>query len=822
LSTSSLPTTWDDLSLLPHHVEQLKASGISPAVASQRGYRSITEKSELAQLGYAQKVQRLIPGLLMPQHVVTGQPFEQVYRPDAPRRDDSGKERKYEYRYQQRMVLDIAPSMLTAALDPTQPLWVTEGIKKGDALATVGVPCIALGGVWNWRTRKQPQTGKPGPLPDWQGVPLANRTVVIAFDSDVMEKAEVHDALEGLTGFLEGENARVRYCYLPPGENGAKVGLDDFLTTGHTVDDLWAAVSDELRMLPSDTRTVAQDRPKIRLDWPPLMQKQSALRALAGKNDPPTLFSSGGALVRVAGNEHGTSIQTVAKPMMRHRLEEVACWQKLTMTGQLKEVAPPTPIIEDILDLPDHALRFPVLTQVVTAPCFAPDGTLIIEAGYSSAGKLFFDPRGLVVPSLPSPADALDLICGELLADFPFADAADLANALALYLLPFARPLIPGTTPMHMVEAPTPGTGKGLLADMLMYPVDAGRCARTTETDEDNEWRKRITSALLAGRQIILIDNINRPLDSGVLASALTADIWEDRLLGINRVVTLVNRAIWVVTANNPVLSAELARRTVYIRLDPSVERPWDRTEFRHSDLRGWVSDHRGALVAAGLAIVKAWLDAGKPMADIAFGDYRGWAQTMGGMLQVAGVPGFLNNATDRFDAAAGELDELRAFVLRWWDIHADRPVKVSDLLEVADFWCVGPQIADKKDPVTAFGMWLKKQLDRVVDGKRITMAKRDRNGAKYYRLAPLPASAQDPTEGFRIKSPAQAASAEPCGTLVNPPEFSDEGKATTALNSTAKVSGQGPAGVRMPTPTSTNGAEPSVQDADEIVEVEL
>jgi len=54
----------------------------------------------------------------------------------------------------------------------------------------------------------------------------------------------------------------------------------------------------------------------------------------------------------------------------------------------------------------------------------------------------------------------------ELLIDFPFADEASRANALALLLLPYVRPLIVGPTPLHLITAPTQGTGKDLLAQL--------------------------------------------------------------------------------------------------------------------------------------------------------------------------------------------------------------------------------------------------------------------------------------------------------------------------------------------------------------------
>ena len=86
------------------------------------------------------------------------------------------------------------------------PLFITEGIKKGDALASRDLCAVALLGVWNWRGTNT-EGGKVA-LPDWESVALNGRQVYIMFDSDVMVKQSVHAALVRLKAFLETRGAR--------------------------------------------------------------------------------------------------------------------------------------------------------------------------------------------------------------------------------------------------------------------------------------------------------------------------------------------------------------------------------------------------------------------------------------------------------------------------------------------------------------------------------------------------------------------------------------------------------------------------------------
>src|SRR5918912_1588989 len=105
-------------------------------------------------------------------------------------------------------------------------------------------------------------------------------------------------------------------------------------------------------------------------------------------------------------------------------------------------------------------------------------------------------------------------------------------------------------------------------------------------------------------------------------------------------------RLTWLMTANNPIMDTQTARRVVRSRLDPKVDRPWLREpgQFRHPDLRAWALANRGELVWAALVLVQAWVDQGRPPGGVTPGSYEAWARTMGGILANAGIPGFLAN----------------------------------------------------------------------------------------------------------------------------------------------------------------------------------
>jgi len=224
---------------------------------------------------------------------------------------------------------------------------------------------------------------------------------------------------------------------------------------------------------------------------------------------------------------------------LRGYLARVASWYRRGIDGALVATYPPVPVVTDVQSL-GHWPDIPPLKGIVEAPTFGPDGSLLTAPGYHPSAQLWFhcEPGFAVPPVSQTPsADevraARDLLLDELLRDFPFVDEASRAHALAAMLLPFVRDLVDGLTPLHVVEAPTPGTGKGLLVEVICIPATGRGAEVMAEGRDDDEWRKRITAALVKGSPFILIDNVSRRLDSGALAAALTATpAWTDRILG--------------------------------------------------------------------------------------------------------------------------------------------------------------------------------------------------------------------------------------------------------------------------------------------------
>lgn len=262
LPHSNMPATSGQAAqLTDRHIAMLKASAITDDVIAARGYYSLCSGNgtveALQGLGFSYKQARDVSHgdvLLLPIRPPDGTNGLYMIRPDNPRVFDGDKlpdgtrkqtVLKYEQPEGATNRLDVNPLVQDALADPGVDLWLTEGIKKGDALASAGLCAVALpGGVWGFMGKNT--KGASTVIADldyvaWKdkenGTP---RTVWIVFDSDVMGKEGVRKALARLTTILRNKGAAVFPVYLPDGQNGAKQGVDDFLANGGTVDLLMA------------------------------------------------------------------------------------------------------------------------------------------------------------------------------------------------------------------------------------------------------------------------------------------------------------------------------------------------------------------------------------------------------------------------------------------------------------------------------------------------------------------------------------------------------------------------------------------------------
>ena len=392
-----------------------------------------------------------------------------------------------------------------------------------------------------------------------------------------------------------------------------------------------------------------------------------AIHILAG-NEPPRLFSMGSSAAVLKDGK----LQPLDADGWLFYVARRVDFVVPTKDGTDRIVQPPPAAMKLIpsVVIPD----LPALDAIAATPYLDAGGNVIGADGYHPATRLVLHTGGLRLPPISDTpgkedvAQAVKLLTEDWLGDFPFAAPADRANALAVLLTLTGRMFF-ALAPLFVVDASTPGSGKGLLVSTISL-IAAGTPPHLMELPSDGEeQRKKITSALLAGQDLITWDE-SHVITGRSLAMILTAEKYSDRLLGGNKMINVVNRFTQVALGNNVQVWGDMKRRVVPSRLVPDTSHPEHRTGFRHPDLEGWVRSNRGELLAAILTIWRNWIARGRPKADVTMGSFERWARTVGGALEAAGISGFLSGTSqwlDTSDEDASEWQEHLAALRRFY-----------------------------------------------------------------------------------------------------------------------------------------------------------
>jgi AAA domain/Domain of unknown function (DUF3854) len=257
--------------LLQNHREELRKSGLSEETIGRAGLYSAPPRQidDLLGCGCGS------PGLVFPYTSLNGTSGAYV-RVKLDRAPDPRKRYRAPGKQGNHVYVPplVAPSTLA---DPSTPLWLTEGEKKALKACQEGLACIALPGVWSWRTRTGRVDGKSVPVEDLDHIAWQRRTVYVVFDSDLATNPSVRDAEHALAQELRRRGAQPMAIRLPGGPAGEKVGLDDYLCT-HSVEALCAIEPTAIRN--PDVRAGA-----VVLEYHELLQRQYA--------EPPAIIGRG-------------------------------------------------------------------------------------------------------------------------------------------------------------------------------------------------------------------------------------------------------------------------------------------------------------------------------------------------------------------------------------------------------------------------------------------------------------------------------------------------------------------------------------------------
>ncbi len=210
--------------LLPHHLAELRQSGLSDETIRAAGIKSETDHAKIALLLNRKKWPRTYgPALLFPYLDSSGNTVLWRVKPDNPP-TENGKPKKYLHPTGAAIRAYFPPGINGELHNADRVIVITEGVKKCLAGWQAGVAVVGLSGVDCWHGKKCSAL-----IPDLEQIPWNGRRVFVCFDSDAARNENVATNEKLLAAVLKSRGAKVKIVRIPPGPNGEKVGLDDFL-----------------------------------------------------------------------------------------------------------------------------------------------------------------------------------------------------------------------------------------------------------------------------------------------------------------------------------------------------------------------------------------------------------------------------------------------------------------------------------------------------------------------------------------------------------------------------------------------------------------
>lgn len=545
--------------------------------------------------------------------------------------------------------------------------------------------------------------------------------------------------------------------WTPPADKAAEPAADGpHHSAGHSNPATTATPADDATPIAFKRRPVIQH---VDCELPHIVNVASQAAVSAGAQ----LYARGTSLVRPVTILNATASRgmrraegsTVLVPVEKSSLVEILTslidWRRYdARKDDWKPVACP-PIVADTMLARRGDWPFPQLSAVVSAPTMRPDGTILDAPGFDRDTGILFATELTwgQVPDRPTMDEAKDGLAAlrDLISSFPFVAPSDRAAALAMIITALVRPCL-SSAPMFGVNAPTPGTGKSKLIDIAAVLATGQAASVLSAPREEAEMQKQIGAALMAGDPFITLDNIEHPLRSEFLCQTLTQGHVTVRVLGESRTLKLPTGSTFCATGNSLRFAGDLTRRVVLINLDAGMERPEERV-FK-TDVVAVAKARRVDLVTAALTILRAFIVHRGQKIVPALGSFESWSNLVRSALMWMGEADPLSNAEkvrendperERTAAILSALpagkDWSAADIGRMIQHDRERGLDMRAHEALAD--ALG-EFMERNGQFNAvrFGHFLRKQVGRIIDGKRIVNRGLDRNKIALWTIDDL------------------------------------------------------------------------------------
>lgn len=367
---------------------------------------------------------------------------------------------------------------------------------------------------------------------------------------------------------------------------------------------------------------------------------------------------------------------------------------------------------------PEYTVQFPVpqsvLQQVASMDGFMgdiPEARFIfshpvfdenfrwLDVGYHESQRILvcgesFDPAELPpVDRLPAPPvtiaevlERLPPLMREWVRGFHWSSPIDLINYIAGPMMIVLMPqFVEAGHPAVMFWGNQPSIGKSLAAQCLAILKDGEEAGATSLDGGAREIENQIASEFNDGRTTLFLDNQKGAINCPILEANMTCAQLGFRGMFTQSKIRRPNDVLWLITTNDGLPTDDLLSRCIHIRLHYEGDPDNHRYRTTEDEVKNFVRANRAGILAEAAGMVRAWLDAGRPMVHTP-GRFEKFSNTVGSILAANGLSGFLSNARAEIREHSTKLQLLTAVAERIIDGRAagflwevDCPIEEAD-----------------------------------------------------------------------------------------------------------------------------------------------
>ena len=336
-------------------------------------------------------------------------------------------------------------------------------------------------------------------------------------------------------------------------------------------------------------------------------------------------------------------------------------------------------------------------------------------------------------------------IINEMFSEFCFKEEEDKINAIAALLTPFLKGLFKGfntRTPVPFYIANRERAGKDFLAGItgIVYegaaleepPISSNENSKTNSSEE---LRKKILSAMIAGRKRLHFSNNKGFINNAVFESVVTSSQYSDRMLGRNETLVFDNELDLSLSGNAGITyTADFANRCRFINLFLEIEDANSRI-FKKPDLHGWVLENRSLILSALYSFINNWIAKGNYKGTIPFTSFQEWAGICGGILEAAGYgsPCTQNKAILAI-GGDNETKDMKNLFEACYEAHPNKYITRNDIVGI----CKKEDLFSNLDldkNLTRFGIKISKFIGRVLSDIKLTVDNANLRGNRQLYL---------------------------------------------------------------------------------------